>query len=290
MTGFGQAVRQTGGLRIQVDMKSVNHRYGEMAFRMPREWLLFEDRLRKRIGERVKRGRVDVFVLAERTGDGPAKATIDWTLAEAYHKAADQLAERFALKGELSLPDMLGLPGIVIAEDRLDSGEEVAAALMEAVDEALGQLCRMREAEGASLQADLQKRAAILLQQTEQAALLAPEAVEQHRTRLRQRMQALFADADMVLDENRLLMESAIMAERANVDEELTRIRSHLAQFGEMLASGDPIGRKLDFLIQELNREVNTIGSKTAQTELTTLVVDMKAELEKMREQVQNIE
>lgn len=290
MTGFGQAVRQTGGLRIQVDMKSVNHRYGEISFRMPREWLLFEDRLRKRIGARIKRGRVDVFVLAERTGDGPAEARIDWTLAEAYHEAADQLADRFSLEGELRLPDMLALPGIVIAEDRLDSGEEVAAALADAVDEALEQLCAMREAEGASLRADLKERADVLRQQTERAALLAPAAVEQQRTRLKQRLEALLSDAGVALDENRLLMEAAIMAERANVDEELTRIRSHLAQFGDMLAGGEPIGRKLDFLIQELNREVNTIGSKTAQTELTTLVVDMKAELEKMREQVQNIE
>lgn len=290
MTGFGQAVRQTGGLRIQVDMKSVNHRYGEISFRMPREWMLFEDRLRKRIAARIKRGRVDVFVMAERTGEGPAEAGIDWTLAEAYHEAAGRLAERFSLEGELRLPDMLALPGIVIARDRLDSGEEVAVALTDAVDEALGQLCRMREAEGTSLRADLEERAAVLRQQTEQAARLAPRAVEQQRTRLRQRLEQLLSDAGVALDENRLLMEAAFMAERANVDEELTRIRSHLAQFGEMLAGDEPTGRKLDFLIQELNREVNTIGSKTAQTELTTLVVDMKAELEKMREQVQNIE
>lgn len=290
MTGYGQAVRQSGSLRIQVDMKSVNHRYGEVNFRLPREWLVFEDRIRRVINGRIKRGRVDVYVSAERTGDGPARAEIDWALASAYHQAAKQLEERFSLAGGLTLADLLAVPGVVLAEGQLDTGEEVQTMLLEAVEEALGQLCRMREAEGASLKADLLHRLAVLDGLRGKAEALAPVAVAQQRARLRQRMLDLPAESGVSLDENRLAMETAIMAERSNIDEELTRIRSHLAQFAGMLEASEPIGRKLDFLIQELNREINTIGSKSAQTELTGLVVDMKAELEKMREQVQNIE
>lgn len=290
MTGYGQAVRQGGNLRVQVDMKSVNHRFGEIHFRMPREWLVFEDRLRKLIAGKVKRGRVDVFVLAERTGEGPAGAEIDWALAGAYRDAANRLAERFSLDGGLALADLLAVPGIVKVEAELDAGKEAEALLTEAVADALGQLCAMREAEGASLAADLRRRLAVLGRLAEEAARLAPAAIEQMRARLRQRLTDLLAEAGASLDENRLVMEAAIMAERSDINEELTRIRSHLAQFADMLEADDPIGRKMDFLIQELNREINTIGSKSAQTELAVLVVDMKAELEKMREQAQNIE
>jgi uncharacterized protein (TIGR00255 family) len=290
MTGYGQAVRQNGHLRIQIAMKSVNHRYGEIVFRMPREWLVFEDRLRRLVGERVQRGRVEVFVQAERTGESPAAITVDWTLADAYRQAAEQLSERFSLSGGLTLADLLAVPGIVSVRGELDAGEETASMLAEAVSEALAELCRMRETEGASLEADLRQRLTVLDGLTSEAARLAPASVAQMRARLRQRMLDLLADSGVSLDENRLSMETAIMAERSNIDEELTRIRSHLAQFADMLASAGPIGRKLDFLIQELNREINTIGSKSAQTELAVIVVEMKAELEKMREQVQNIE
>jgi len=290
MTGYGQAVRQGGNLRIQVDMKSVNHRFGEISIRLPREWLAFEDRLRRMIAGRIRRGRVEVYVQAERMGDVPAEAAIDWALAGAYRRAAEELKERFSLAGDLTVSDLLAVPGVVAAGGTLDAGEETASALAEAVGEALDQLCRMREAEGASLEADLRKRLAVLGGLAEEAARQAPLAVVQMRAKLTQRMRELLADAGGRLDESRLAMETALMAERSNIDEELTRIRSHLDQFADMLESADPIGRKLDFLIQELNREINTIGSKSAQTELSVLVVEMKAELEKMREQVQNIE
>jgi len=290
MTGYGQAVRQGGNLRIQVDMKSVNHRFGEISIRLPREWLAFEDRLRRMIAGRIRRGRVEVYVQAERTGDVPAEAAIDWALAGAYRRAAEELKERFSLAGDLTVSVLLAVPGVVAAGGTLDAGEETASALAEAVGEALDQLCRMREAEGASLEADLRERLAVLGGLAEEAARQAPLAVVQMRAKLTQRMRELLADAGVRLDESRLAMETALMAERSNIDEELTRIRSHLDQFADMLESADPIGRKLDFLIQELNREINTIGSKSAQTELSVLVVEMKAELEKMREQVQNIE
>src|SRR5690606_38357546 len=162
MTGYGQAVRQGGNLRIQVDMKSVNHRFGEISIRLPREWLAFEDRLRRMIAGRIRRGRVEVYVQAERMGDVPAEAAIDWALAGAYRRAAEELKERFSLAGDLTVSDLLAVPGVVAAGGTLDAGEETASALAEAVGEALDQLCRMREAEGASLEADLRKRLAVL--------------------------------------------------------------------------------------------------------------------------------
>lgn len=290
MTGFGQAERQAGGIRIQVDMKSVNHRYGETVFRMPREWLIYEDKLRKLVGNRIKRGRVDVFVTAERSGAARTEAEIDWALADSYKQAAEQLGERYRISGELSLSELLALPGLVQVRGRLQTEQETEQALTHTIEEALDELISMREKEGVHLHADLKQRQRILTELVERTIAAASHAVEQIRGRLRQRLTELLQDAETGIDENRFTMEVAILAERSNIDEELTRLQSHLSQFADMLAASEPIGRKLDFLIQEMNREVNTIGSKAGQTELTNLVVDMKAELEKIREQAQNIE
>ena len=290
MTGFGQAERQAGGVRIQVDMKSVNHRYGETVFRMPREWLVYEDKLRRTVAENVKRGRVDIFVTAERTGTGQTEAEIDWALAEAYQQAAGQLSKRFEINGQLTLSELLALPGLVQVRGKLQAEQETELALTEAVGEALERLCEMRSTEGANLQLDLQTRLGTMARLAERTAEIAPLASEQYRVRLLQKLTELLTDVESGLDENRFIAEVAIMAERSNIEEEITRLQSHLQQFADMLALSEPIGRKLDFLIQEMNREVNTIGSKAGQTDLVNLVVEMKAELEKMREQVQNIE
>lgn len=290
MTGFGQALRQTDLIRIQVDMKSVNHRYGEIVFRMPREWLLFEDKLRKRVNERVKRGRVDVFITAERSGVSPSDVQVDWTLVEAYQQAAEAIGQRYAIGGSLTIAEMMQIPGIVQLQGQLAAEEEIEQVLCEAVDEALDRLCKMREAEGANLKADLHSRLSTLHGYAKQTFEAAPQAVAQYRDKLRNRLSELLQDADKGIDENRFVMEVALMAERTNIDEEITRLDSHIAQFSDLLAAKEPVGRKLDFLLQEMNREVNTIGSKAGQSALVNLVVDMKAELEKMREQVQNIE
>lgn len=289
MTGFGQAERRAGDVRIQVDIKSVNHRYGETVFRMPREWLVYEDKLRKLIAGRIRRGRVDVFVTAERSGAGEA-TEVDWTLAAAYKQAADELARRYGLSGELTLPEMLALPGLVQVKERLDAGESVEQSLIDCTAEAVDRLTQMREAEGAHLLADLQSRLAALTDYHTQAIAIAPTVAIQYQEKLRLRLAELLAGSDAEIDPQRLVAEVALMADRSNIDEELTRLRSHLEQFNTILGADEPVGRKLDFLLQEMNREVNTIGAKASQTELVGLVVEMKAELEKMREQVQNIE
>ncbi len=289
MTGFGHTDRLAEGCRLQVDIKSVNHRYSEVMIRMPREWMIWESSLKKIIQQSVRRGRVDVFISCE--GDDAARkdAVIDWPLAEAYHQAAEQLKQRFGLSGSIDLSDMLGLPELVAFRDHSEEAEaRIGQVLNEMVQEAMEQLLSMRKAEGRHLFADLSDRFDKLQGWAAQMISLAPQVAEEYRAKLRQRMDAVLGEA--VLDENRLVAEVALFADRSNIDEELTRLRSHFQQGRTLLSSDESVGRKLDFIVQEMNREVNTIGSKANHLELVRLVVEMKAELEKIREQVQNIE
>ncbi len=292
MTGYGQAVRMVSGYRVQIDLKSVNHRYGEVAIRMPREWLMFEDGLRKLVQQVVKRGRVDVFVTAERDPHAAVQARVNWALAESYSQAAEQLREKLGLPPDdkLQLKDLLSLPDVLTeAGDELEATDSLRQQLNDCLREALAELMAMREAEGLSLYKELSSRIHIVKDLRERVAAEAPKAAEYMRQRLRTRIQEMIADQSQ-FDEQRFIMEAAILAERADIEEELTRLHSHCGQFLELLEANEPVGRKLDFLIQEMNREVNTIGSKGNYTAITNLVVDLKAELEKLREQVQNIE
>jgi uncharacterized protein (TIGR00255 family) len=289
MTGFGQSGRTACGYRMQVEVKSVNHRYAETTVRMPREWLAFEDALKKSIAKEVKRGRVDVFINIEREGESGKRVELDWDLALGYLEASRQLKDRLELQEELQLRDLLQIPGIVrLLDSHAQDKEEPGAELIACVEEAVAQLSVMRDAEGAHLLEDLDKRLQTLEEYHAAARSVAPRVVEEYRQKLEVRLQELLDK--IPLDENRLAMEVAVFADRANIDEELTRLESHFSQFGKLLRSEEQSGRKLDFLIQEMNREVNTIGSKANQQELSAIVVEMKAELEKIREQVQNIE
>ncbi|UUZ97304.1 YicC family protein [Paenibacillus sp. P25] len=289
MTGFGQAERSIAGFKVQIDLKSVNHRYSEVVVRLPREWAKHEDAIRRTVLQQVKRGRVDVFVSVEREGSGAPAFQVNWGLAEAYALAAEQLRDRLSLQDELRLSDLLRLPDLIVTDDKIGvSDEEMEQALTECAAEATRHLMRMRESEGAYLRSDLEQRLNAMRSFCASAAVLAPQAVKEYTDKLRVRMQELLQSVP--LDESRLAAEASPFADRTNVDEELTRLQSHFKQFQALLESSEPVGRKLDFLVQEMNREVNTIGSKAAHAGLTSLVVDMKAELEKMREQIQNIE
>ena len=292
MTGFGQTDKLAGGIRLHIAIRSVNHRYGELTFRMPREWLMYEDGLRKLAAASVKRGRAEVFVSAEHDGgsDEAAPVEIDWLVAEAYAAAAVELRKRFGFVDDLALKDMLALPGIVAGRRSLPAGDEVERLLGEALTEAVEGLVRMREAEGAHLVADIRGRLAAIADLRSRAGTLAGEAAQQYEARLRQRLDELLGERAADIDETRLLTEIALMADKSDVHEELARLDSHLQQFADTLGLNEPVGRKLDFLAQEMYREINTIGSKTAHAALTGIVVELKAELEKVREQVQNIE
>ncbi|MDF2924541.1 MAG: hypothetical protein K0R57_3455 [Paenibacillaceae bacterium] len=289
MTGFGQAGRIASGYRIQVEVKSVNHRYTEIAVRMPREWFVYEEAVKKQVSREVKRGRVDVFVNLERDGPSGKRVELDWDLAQGYADAARQLKERLGLQEELRLPDLLVMPDVVkVMDQHAASDEQLGSELLSCVQEAVSGLAAMRMAEGAHLLADLDRRLGVLKGYHAGIAAIAPQAAEQYRIKFVSRLQDLLGQVPQ--DENRITMEAAIFADRCSIDEELIRLASHFNQFGLLLHGEEQAGRKLDFLIQEMNREINTIGSKANHAELSTLVVEMKAELEKIREQVQNIE
>lgn len=289
MTGYGQAEGELPGGSVLIDVKSVNHRFLEAVVRLPRELQNLEEPLRKTVQQAARRGRFDVFVTVERSAEGVGGIDIDWPLVHAYAEAARELRSKLGLQDDLSLQQLLQLPDVVRIRSAPQGEAEAKEALVQTLKTALAGLMRMREAEGAHLSADLSARLDALEAERQTVANLAPDTVRDYAAKLRERIRELLqGEADV--DEQRLAAEIAIMADRSNVEEELIRLDSHIRQFRKLLQSDEAVGRKLDFLIQEMNREVNTIGSKSARTEITASVIEMKAELEKMREQVQNIE
>lgn len=291
MTGFGQASRMVAGYRVQIDMKSVNHRYSEVVVRLPREWLALEEPLKKTVQQTIKRGRVDVFVAIERETARGKTVRVDWELVEGIRQAAEQLAARLQLKDSLGIHHILQIPDVVsFADQQLEADETIVKQFQECAEEAALRLTAMREAEGRHLREDIWQRIDVLEAERAEMKRLAPLVTEEYAQKLRQRIQSLLSAQSAPVDEQRLAMEVAVFADRASIDEELTRLDSHFRQCRLLLDSGEPAGRKLDFLVQEMNREVNTIGSKANHVELTNRVVLMKAELEKIREQVQNVE
>ncbi|WP_223066466.1 YicC/YloC family endoribonuclease [Paenibacillus caui] len=292
MTGFGQSALHFGGYVIQCEVKSVNHRYSEIVIRMPREWTCYEDSLRRLVLQHVKRGRIDVYISKEREDETSPSLKLNFSAVRDYMKSAEQIIEKFGIGGMPTVAQLLALPGVMVpaeseAEGDQLGGEEWEAVLHRALGEALSGLTAMREKEGRHLAEDLSRRIEKLETIHGEMCGLAPMVVEDYRVRLKNRLTELLEGS---LDEQRFNMEVAIFADRSNVDEELIRLKSHLAQSKGLLGSREPIGRKLDFLIQEMNREVNTIGSKANHLSIVNLVVEMKAELEKIREQAANLE
>ncbi|MDF2960128.1 MAG: hypothetical protein K0S39_1863 [Paenibacillus sp.] len=289
MTGFGQANRSFAGYSVQMDLKSVNHRYCEVIVRMPREWLKYEDMLKRSVLQQIRRGRADLYVTIERDTAANQTVELNWPLAEAYRSAAEQLKDRFGLDGTMQVKEYLQIPDLISIKESVNvTEEEMELELKTCITEAVTQLLLMREAEGSHLKADTVQRIETVESLLEQTRQTAPQAMLDYAAKLRSRIQEMLQQP--VVDEARVATEVAVFADRANVDEELTRLQSHLQQCKQLLDSLEPVGRKLDFLVQEMNREVNTIGSKANHAGLTVLVVEMKAELEKMREQIQNIE
>lgn len=290
MTGFGQSERTTQSIKIGIEIKSVNHRYMETMVRMPREYVRFEDGLKRLAAQAVKRGRLDVFVNVEKQLGAGKRVEIDWDLLQGYRDAAEQIRERYRLQGTLSVEELLRLPdALSIRDEATVDDDELEREFEACASEALERLIAMRRKEGDYLRSELLERTKTFRAMQERIASAAPEAIAATQEKLRSRILDLLNDPK-AFDEHRFAMEAAILADRSDIQEELTRLSSHLNQFEQLLDADEPIGRKLDFLIQEMNREVNTIGSKSSHAEITGHVVDMKAELEKMREQVQNIQ
>lgn len=289
MTGYGRYVGYLNELKLTVEIKSVNHRFCEMSFRLPRHLLLFEDRLKRQIQEKIHRGRIDVFVSYQSDTLTKRKLNLDWDLAQAYLSSVQQMKDRLHVAGDITVQDLLGIEGLFQVVEEESDVEQFRNPLFNALDQATLQLLEMREEEGNALAQDLSKRV-IAIQET--VALLteySPKVKAFYQNRLELRMKE-FLQHRAEIDEARIINEVAIFADKSNIDEELTRLASHCQQFTRTLSLEEPVGRKLDFLVQEMNREVNTIGSKANDIEISQHVVELKSNIEKMKEQVQNIE
>ncbi|MCQ2441977.1 MAG: YicC family protein [Oscillospiraceae bacterium] len=288
MTGYGRGQINGQGRSFLVEVRSVNNRYLDCNIRMPRVYACAEDGIIKQVKNTISRGKVDVFVTIENTAEEPVTVTLNEGVAAGYKKALDTMAEKFNLKEDISVSLLSRFPDVFKVEKVPEDLESMTAELHQAAALALADFDAMRSREGEKLAEDLLSRLDTLEEFDRIVEERSPQRVAAYREKLTARIQEVLEDRQ--LDESRILTEAAIFADKVAVDEETVRLRSHIAQFRDMIAGGSPIGRKLDFLVQEMNRETNTIGSKANDLEMSSVVVDMKAELEKIREQIQNVE
>lgn len=288
MTGFGRTTLEHDGREITIELKSVNHRYLDLGFRMPRAINFVEDTLRGVINSELSRGHVDVFVYYKNNREDARKVNIDTNLLGEYLIAARAAAAEFDLRDDIGLSTALRLPDITEIVEKDEDREAVCQLVAEACRKACAELKDMRAKEGARLCSDLYAKSEAVEKIGESIALRAPMVVEEYRVKLNERIEKLLADVDV--DRARLATEVAIFADKASIDEELVRLKSHIVQFRAMLDGTEPAGRKLDFIVQEMNREFNTMGSKANDGDIVNLVIQGKGEIEKIREQVQNIE
>jgi uncharacterized protein (TIGR00255 family) len=290
MTGYGKAEAVLAGRKFLIEMKSVNHRFLEISLRMPGMLLPLEGEIKKRIGEQFSRGRIEANVRMD--GDGGAEAagrfTLNLPLVRNYHALLCQLKEEFHLGDEITLSMMAGFRDAFVSAETVQDTAALWEGLSGILTEAIRTLTEMREREGESLENDLKGRLSLIGGSLEGIAERSPQVILGYQKRLMDRVREL--TGGMVVDEARLLQEVAIMAEKSDITEEIVRFRSHIEQFNELLAGDDAAGRKIDFLIQEMGREINTIGSKSGDAGISRSVIEIKSELAKLREQVQNIE
>jgi len=287
MTGFGRSKIQRQDCEVVVEIKTVNHRFSEMNVRMPRTLLKIEDKVKKTVNEFVHRGRVEVFIITTGNGITKRKLHIDWNLLDDYYQFISQLKNKYDLQSQIDLNDLLTHHDIVTMEEVEEENEDLETLVLLTVKEAIHKVMEMRMAEGQQLQKDIENQLGLFKECLDKVAEYAPIVVEQFKSRLEKKIKDY---AEGQFDESRILTEIAIFAEKSDIHEEITRLESHLLQFNRSLLLEGPVGRKLDFMIQEMNREVNTIGSKANDSNIAAQIVEMKTILEKMREQVQNIE
>ena len=287
MTGYGRCHIEEDGREMTVEVKSVNHRFLDISYRLSRTLSFLDDAVRKGVGARLARGHVDVFVSYANHRQDAKEVRVDTALAVAYQKAVAELSAALGREADLPLTDYTRLPDVLTVQEKEEDQQTVRELFERALDGALDGLVAMREQEGDRMRADILEKISNIESLRDGVAERAPLVVEECRDKLHQRIAAL---TDGEIDEARLITEVAIFADRAAIDEELVRLRSHAAAIRETVELLEPVGRKLDFLVQELNREVNTIGSKASDTAIAQAVVKAKGEIEKLREQVQNIE
>lgn len=288
MTGYGKSEQTIDSLNVTVEIKSVNHRYFEFSARVPREYGFLEEKLKKYCNSLITRGKVECYVSVEDLEEREMEVNVNETLAAGYVKALKELSERFGLKDDISAVTLSRYPDVITLHKASEDEERIWNAVKTVAETAVSKFIEMRETEGSKLRGDILSRADYIIECVEFIEGRSPETVREYNEKLKQRMKELLGDA--AVDEQRLLNEAAIYADKIAVDEETVRLRSHISQLREFMNSSEAIGRKLDFLVQEINREANTIGSKAQDVDIAKKVIAIKAEFEKIREQVQNIE
>ena len=288
MTGYGRAVETVNGREFTVEVRSVNNRYLDCTVKLPRGLSFGEDAVKQAVKATISRGKVDVFVSVRSEGAQDTAVSLNKPMVEGYLAALKQLQADYGVTGEVTVSMLSGLPDVFLLDKPQVDEQQLLADFLSVAEKALASFDAMRTTEGATLAEDLRSRGETILSLVSQVEAGSPQTVADYRARLEAKLQEVLANTS--IDESRILTEAAIFADKVAVDEETVRLRSHLSQMNTMLASDGPIGRKLDFLLQEMNREANTIGSKCSDVRLARVVVEIKAELEKIREQTQNIE
>ena len=288
MTGYGSAKGTVEGLDIHVELKSVNNRYLDCSVRLPRSFLFAEDMVKSLVQKHISRGKVDVFLNVDSSAAGDMAVRVNEGLLKGYVEAIGHIAEEYGLTNDISALSVARFPDVLTVEKRDLDAEAISAGMEKIVEAALQDFDSMRLREGEKLCEDVLSRLETISSLVSQVEEKAPETVAAYRQRLEQKMAEVLGTAG--IDENRILAEAAVFADHIAVDEETVRLRSHMSQLRTMIQGNSPTGRKIDFLIQEFNREANTIGSKCQNSEIAHVVVDLKSEIEKIREQIQNIE
>ena len=288
MTGYGRAVETVNGREFTVELRSVNNRYLDCTVKLPRSLSFAEDAVKQAVKQAVSRGKVDVYISVKSEDSDNTAISLNKTVVQGYLAAMGEMISEFGVKDDISVSLLSRMPEVFSVEKPEVDEEQLLKDLLWVTAKALESYNAMRETEGAALDADLRSRGNTILGLVAQVEAGNAQTVIDYRTRLENKLREILENT--AIDEGRILTEAAIFADKVAVDEETVRLRSHLDQMGEMLTGGGAVGRKLDFLLQEMNREANTIGSKCTDVRLARIVVDIKAELEKIREQTQNIE
>lgn len=288
MTGFGRAQKEIDGYLISVEIKSVNHRYFEFSSRVPRQYGFLDEKLKSFINSRVSRGKIECYVSIEALNTDTANVVVNHTLADAYVNALKEIAVTYNLKDDYGTSTISRFPEVLVVRKSDEDEEKLWEYVKEVCSDAIDKFVAMRTVEGSKMKDDIYSRGQYILDCVSYIEERSPQTVKEYNDKLVERVHELLGDVS--LDESRILQEVAIYADKVAVAEETVRLRSHIEQLNTFISSDEPVGRKMDFLVQEINRETNTIGSKANNVDIARKVVDIKAEVEKIREQIQNIE
>lgn len=288
MTGYGMALVKSENYMTKVEVKSVNSRYLELNLRVPKDFMSIEDKIRQEVKSKLKRGKVDLYLSYDVQNPDLQELSINKDLAKAYYRDMEDLRNTLEIEEKITLKDIVLLEGVLKKSSTNETDKELLNQVLQTVRVAVENLDEMRIAEGENLKEDLKTKVVNIEETVEEIKLLAPKVIEENEKKLTENIYERLKEED--LDLPRLTTELAIMADKLSIDEEITRLTSHISQFNDIIKDTDSVGRKIDFLLQEFNREANTIGSKTTSNEILKLVVNLKSEIEKLREQIQNIE